>query len=166
MHAWFERGDAYLATVRAYTPASGDLSEQFDQRSGAQTYGEAPGLELCRVHFVRLGAPYRRPPACRRRGGDERIVAHQSREPAVKTGVVRQVREMLGAIAIVPSREDAGRALAGGIASSGRRDHGLCAGRAQSLEHAPSSMRSRVATMRDFIVQLGSSPDCRAACWS
>jgi glucoamylase len=34
---WFERGDAYLATVRAYTPASGDLSEQFDQRSGEQT---------------------------------------------------------------------------------------------------------------------------------
>ena len=35
--AWFERGDAYLATVRAYTPASGDLSEQFDQRSGVQS---------------------------------------------------------------------------------------------------------------------------------
>jgi glucoamylase len=34
---WMERGDAYLATVRAYTPASGDLSEQFDQRSGEQT---------------------------------------------------------------------------------------------------------------------------------
>jgi glucoamylase len=34
---WMERGDAYLATVRAYTPAGGDLSEQFDQRSGAQT---------------------------------------------------------------------------------------------------------------------------------
>jgi glucoamylase len=34
---WMERGDAYLAAVRAYTPASGDLSEQFDQRSGAQT---------------------------------------------------------------------------------------------------------------------------------
>lgn len=34
---WFERGDAYLATVRAHTPAGGDLSEQFDQRSGAQT---------------------------------------------------------------------------------------------------------------------------------
>ncbi|WP_447773353.1 glycoside hydrolase family 15 protein [Variovorax boronicumulans] len=34
---WLERGDAYLATVRAYTPDSGDLSEQFDQRSGAQT---------------------------------------------------------------------------------------------------------------------------------
>jgi glucoamylase len=34
---WVERGDAYLVTVRAYTPAGGDLSEQFDQRSGAQT---------------------------------------------------------------------------------------------------------------------------------
>lgn len=34
---WMARGDAYLATVRAYTPAGGDLSEQFDQRSGAQT---------------------------------------------------------------------------------------------------------------------------------
>ena len=34
---WMERGDAYLATVRAYTPAGGDLSEQFDQNSGAQT---------------------------------------------------------------------------------------------------------------------------------
>lgn len=35
--AWLARGDAYLATVRAYTPAGGELSEQFDQRSGAQT---------------------------------------------------------------------------------------------------------------------------------
>ncbi|MEJ8810795.1 glycoside hydrolase family 15 protein [Variovorax ureilyticus] len=34
---WLARGDAYLATVQAYTPASGDLSEQFDQRNGAQT---------------------------------------------------------------------------------------------------------------------------------
>jgi glucoamylase len=34
---WLDCGDAYLATVRAYTPAGGDLSEQFDQRSGAQT---------------------------------------------------------------------------------------------------------------------------------
>ena len=34
---WLERGDAYLATVRAYTPAGGALSEQFDQCSGAQT---------------------------------------------------------------------------------------------------------------------------------
>ncbi len=35
--AWIERGDGFLATVRAYTPADGALSEQFDQRSGAQT---------------------------------------------------------------------------------------------------------------------------------
>jgi glucoamylase len=34
---WFARGDAYLATVREYTPATGDLSEQFDQKTGAQT---------------------------------------------------------------------------------------------------------------------------------
>jgi len=33
----FARGDAYMETVRAFTPPSGDLSEQFDQRSGAQT---------------------------------------------------------------------------------------------------------------------------------
>lgn len=31
------RGDAFLETVRAFTPESGDLSEQFDQNSGAQT---------------------------------------------------------------------------------------------------------------------------------
>jgi glucoamylase len=35
--AWIERGDTYLATVRTYTPAGGELSEQFDQRTGAQT---------------------------------------------------------------------------------------------------------------------------------
>ncbi len=31
------RGDAFLATVRAFTPPSGELSEQFDQKTGAQT---------------------------------------------------------------------------------------------------------------------------------
>ena len=31
------RGDGYLETVRAFTPASGDMSEQFDQRTGEQT---------------------------------------------------------------------------------------------------------------------------------
>lgn len=34
---WIERGDAWLATVRRFTPDSGGLSEQFDQNSGAQT---------------------------------------------------------------------------------------------------------------------------------
>jgi glucoamylase len=31
------RGDRYLQTVRVFTPASGDMSEQFDQHTGAQT---------------------------------------------------------------------------------------------------------------------------------
>lgn len=35
--AWLARGDAFLETVRAFTPSSGDLSEQFDQRTGEQT---------------------------------------------------------------------------------------------------------------------------------
>ncbi len=34
---WLRRGDAFLETVRAFTPASGELSEQFDQRTGEQT---------------------------------------------------------------------------------------------------------------------------------
>jgi glycosyl hydrolase family 15 len=36
-HAWIARGDGFLATVRAYTLATGDMSEQFDQRTGEQT---------------------------------------------------------------------------------------------------------------------------------
>lgn len=36
-NAWIARGEAFLETVRAFTPASGDLSEQFDQRTGEQT---------------------------------------------------------------------------------------------------------------------------------
>ena len=36
-HAWAERGDSYLETVRTFTPPSGALSEQFDQKTGAQT---------------------------------------------------------------------------------------------------------------------------------
>jgi len=31
-----ERGDAFLETVRRYTPLSGELSEQFDQQTGVQ----------------------------------------------------------------------------------------------------------------------------------
>jgi glucoamylase len=34
--ALIERGDAFLETVRAYTPPSGEMSEQFDQLTGAQ----------------------------------------------------------------------------------------------------------------------------------
>ena len=35
--AAFARGDAFMATVRAFTPPSGELSEQFDRTTGAQT---------------------------------------------------------------------------------------------------------------------------------
>jgi len=34
--SWIARGDAYLETVRAYTPSDGELSEQFDKKTGAQ----------------------------------------------------------------------------------------------------------------------------------
>ena len=34
---WIARGDTFIETVRAFTPANGDLSEQFDQRTGEQT---------------------------------------------------------------------------------------------------------------------------------
>ena len=34
---WVKKGDAFLATVRAFTPSNGELSEQFDQRTGLQT---------------------------------------------------------------------------------------------------------------------------------
>jgi glucoamylase len=34
--AAFERGDMFMRTVQAYTPQSGDLSEQFDRATGAQ----------------------------------------------------------------------------------------------------------------------------------
>lgn len=34
---WIARGEAYLQTVRTYTPDDGALSEQFDPRSGAPT---------------------------------------------------------------------------------------------------------------------------------
>lgn len=35
--ALLDRGDMFMAMVRAYTPASGELSEQFDQTTGAQS---------------------------------------------------------------------------------------------------------------------------------
>ena len=34
---WITRGDAFLETVREFVPASGELSEQFDQHTGQQT---------------------------------------------------------------------------------------------------------------------------------
>jgi glucoamylase len=45
-----ERGDAFLETVRAYTPPSGELSEQFDQDTGAQ--GSAQQLAWSYAAFI------------------------------------------------------------------------------------------------------------------
>ena len=59
---WFDRGDAYLATVRAYTPPSGDLSEQFDQRSGAQT--SAKHLAWSYAAFISCVSARRSAAAC------------------------------------------------------------------------------------------------------
>jgi glucoamylase len=36
MRSLIERGDAFLETVRVFTPPSGEMSEQFDQRTGVQ----------------------------------------------------------------------------------------------------------------------------------
>jgi glucoamylase len=48
------RGDQFMATVAAYTPASGELSEQFDQRTGAQT--SAKTLTWSHAAFVSAAA--------------------------------------------------------------------------------------------------------------
>jgi glucoamylase len=46
----FDRGDAFLRTVRAFTPPSGDLSEQFDQSTGEQR--SAPHLAWSYAAFI------------------------------------------------------------------------------------------------------------------
>jgi len=56
--AIFERGDAFMRTVQVYTPASGDLSEQFDRLTGAQT--SAKQLAWSYAAFITAAA-------CRRR---------------------------------------------------------------------------------------------------
>ncbi len=48
--ALLEHGDAFLETVRAFTPPSGELSEQFDQRSGVQR--SAPQLAWSYAAFI------------------------------------------------------------------------------------------------------------------
>ena len=55
-----ERGDGFLRTVRAYTPDDGALSEQFDQKTGAQT--SAKQLAWSHAAFITAVASRR---ACR-----------------------------------------------------------------------------------------------------
>ena len=56
--AAFERGDTFMRTVRAYTPPSGDLSEQFDRATGAQT--SAKQLAWSYAAFITAAASRRR----------------------------------------------------------------------------------------------------------
>ncbi len=55
--AAFERGDTFMRTVYAYTPPSGDLSEQFDRATGAQT--SAKHLAWSYAAFVTAAATRR-----------------------------------------------------------------------------------------------------------
>jgi glucoamylase len=55
--ALIEHGDAFLETVRAFTPPSGDLSEQFDQRTGEQK--SAPQLAWSYAAFITCTAARR-----------------------------------------------------------------------------------------------------------
>jgi glucoamylase len=61
--ALIARGDGFMATVRAYTPRSGELSEQFDRATGAQTSSK----ELTWSHAALITAVEARRAACRRR---------------------------------------------------------------------------------------------------
>jgi glucoamylase len=54
----FERGDSFIRTVQAYTPPSGDLSEQFDRATGAQT--SAKHLAWSYAAFITAAASRRR----------------------------------------------------------------------------------------------------------
>jgi glucoamylase len=55
------QGDAYLATVQAYTPDSGGLSEQFDRSTGVQT--SAPQLAWSHAAFITCVHARRKAPA-------------------------------------------------------------------------------------------------------
>jgi glucoamylase len=52
------RGDAFMRTVQAYTPPGGELSEQFDQSSGAQT--SARQLSWSYAAFITAAASCKR----------------------------------------------------------------------------------------------------------
>ncbi|MGH6857765.1 MAG: glycoside hydrolase family 15 protein, partial [Methylocella sp.] len=58
------RGDRFMATVAAYTPASGELSEQFDQATGVQTSAKS----LAWSHAALITAFARRKAAVRAAG--------------------------------------------------------------------------------------------------
>jgi glucoamylase len=57
-NAAFERGNTFMRTVQAHTPPSGDLSEQFDRVTGAQT--SAKHLAWSYAAFITAAASRRR----------------------------------------------------------------------------------------------------------
>jgi glucoamylase len=57
-HGDMARGDLYMETVRAFTPESGDMSEQFDRETGAQT--SARHLAWSYAAFITAAAERRR----------------------------------------------------------------------------------------------------------
>jgi glucoamylase len=71
--AAIERGDAMMQTVRAFTPASGDLSEQFDRTTGAQT--SAKHLAWSYAAFITAAASRRRAGSAMRGSGPARTPA-------------------------------------------------------------------------------------------
>jgi glucoamylase len=71
--ALLRRGDQFMAMVAAYTPESGELSEQFDQTTGAQT--SAKTLTWSHAAFISAFA--------------SRSVALQARKFPVQTGASR-----------------------------------------------------------------------------
>ena len=68
-HLALVRGDSFLRTVRAFTPASGELSEQFDRNTGAQT--SAKHLSWSYAAFITAAA--RRAQACRSIGAADPV---------------------------------------------------------------------------------------------
>jgi glucoamylase len=56
--AAFEYGDTFMRTVKAFTPPSGDLSEQFDRTTGEQT--SAKHLAWSYAAFITAAASRRR----------------------------------------------------------------------------------------------------------
>jgi glucoamylase len=64
VEAFLRRGDQFMATVAAYTPADGDLSEQFDQATGVQTSAKS----LAWSHAALITALARRKAAMRADG--------------------------------------------------------------------------------------------------
>ena len=61
LDALISRGDGFMTTVRAYTPASGELSEQFDRATGRQTSSK----NLAWSHAALITAVASRRAACR-----------------------------------------------------------------------------------------------------